>query len=930
MSQPTTPNALIESWFPVAAVDKACGTPAGSGQNEKAIFTWFASRPIAQARAAVLCSLIPNGADDQNLHDLVESAVRTGDEQTLRDLANRIPDVGGRRPVVLDCFSGRGIIPLEAARLGLRAVGTDLSPVAVLASRLLADYPLRDWSEEPDVAFAELEGGEVNSTLFASDPGEPKLLRDLRLFFDEVGRRVETAVDAFYPRNSDGSRPWGYLWATTIPCDSCTRRFPLVGSLVLRQPYAAVRDAGQHFSIEVDKATGTWSVRVADGVPTMRPTMAALDGKRGKLGRCPFCDHSHPLDSVKAKGFAGQYRDAPIAAADLATVQVVDAKGRARSIERKVFRNLNDSEQTAALALEGVTLPPIGNLSAVPDEAINAGNNNEIQGYAYGARHWSDLMNRRQAFLISETARAIRSCHQDVLQQGLSDAYAGALAAYASSNLVRRLRRSTRGVTVLPRGKADGSQQNRTYTTDLFASESIVPFNFDWFETGPGDGPGTWRSLAKTTLTPLAAHLEGLSSSAVPGTFRRQSATSLPYRDGSVDAVVCDPPYYSMIAYADVSDLFYVWLRRCLAEILPDLFGTPGDHLGLQDKSEEIIVKRGGAAAGDHRNPEWYEQQLGLAFEEMRRVLKRGGTLAVVFGHSDPAAWRRLLGALRDAGFVVTSAWPARTEPANTGVASIKVTVTIGCQVAPDGRLTETAAKAEREIVELIRKRVPKWERWGLALSDQLMAAYGPAMQVVGRYRSILRPDGSEPDLDHFLTIGRRAVADAHAFKIDELPLETFDAETRFSLFWMRAHQRAMVAKGEAVFEAQAAGMRIDEVRGSLLKEVKGGYAITLDEPPTISDRSPVIHVARALGHHWAAGGTDAAADMLAKSERAPDDQHVWATVGELVRQLPESDTLCKSLTACQRNRSALEKAARLARTATDVSDDQLTLGEMP
>jgi adenine-specific DNA methylase len=365
-----------------------------------------------------------------------------------------------------------------------------------------------------------------------------------------------------------------------------------------------------------------------------------------------------------------------------------------------------------------------------------------------------------------------------------------------------------------------------------------------------------------------------------------------------------------MIDYADVSDLFYVWLRRCLFDIVPDLFATAGDNLGLQDKSHEIIVKRS-PVVGDHRTREWYEAQLALAFREMRRVLKPEGVLTVVFGHSDPDAWRRLLRALRDSGFIVTSAWPARTESGNTSVASIKVTVTIGCRLAPVDRRSATAAQVEREINELIRNRVSQWDQSGLALSDQLMASYGPAMQVVGRYRLIQRPDGTEPDLDHFLTIGRRAVGDAHAFKVDELPLDTFDAQTRFAIFWLRAFGRTTVNKGEAVFHAQASQMRIEDLRPGILAEAKGGYALTLEPPLIITDRSPVIHVALRLAAAWRTGGTEAAAEVIAAAGLSSGDSHLWATVAELVRQLPDSDQVAMALTACQRNRRPIEAGAR-------------------
>jgi adenine-specific DNA methylase len=846
------PAALIDRWFPVGAVDQACGTPAGSGRNEKAIFTWFASRPIAQARAAVLCSLLTEKVDegDDRLRELVTSAVLTGDAETLDELAARIPDVDGKRPVVLDCFSGRGIIPLEAARLGLRSVGTDLSPVAVLASRLLSDWALRDWSAEPGVPFAaDSEESEEDDApvLFAGPAGEAKLIQDLRRLFAEVGRRTEAAVAHCYPKNADGTYPWGYLWAITIPCDACHKRFPLVGSLVLRHPYAATGDEGQWLRIATDSDGGAWTVHVEPGTPTGQPTMHATEGRKGKSARCPFCDHIHPLDAVKSKGFAGQYEDAPLIAAYLSTVRVTASNGRTRRVERKMFRTLSTEEVKAATGVDVSALTPFGDLPAAPCERIAPGNKDSVRGTGYGRTTWASLMNDRQILQFTEMVRAIRACYQEVIDAGASSEYAQALAGYAASNLVRRLRRATRGVTLQAHGSPNGSAQNRNQTTDLFKDESMVAFNFDWFETGPGDGPGTWRSLTSTTLTPLSTHVSGLTKLAAPGRFRRDSATNLPYRDATVDAVVVDPPYYSMIDYADVSDLFYVWLRRCLFDIVPDLFGQPGDLLGLQDKSQEIIVKRG-ATPEDPRTTDWYEQQLSAAFREMRRVLKPDGTLTVVFGHSDPDAWRRLLGALREADFVVTSAWPARTESGATGVASIKVTVTIGCRVAPEGRRASTAAQVEREIADLIRKCVKQWDDWGLALSDQLMASYGPAMQCVGRYQVIQRPDGTEPDLDHFLAIGRRSVIEAHAFKVDELPLDTFDPQTRFAIFWLRAFGTAAVNKGESVFHAQSSQLRIDEVRPRILQETKSGFSITFDPPENLNDRSSIIEVVRGLG----------------------------------------------------------------------------------
>jgi len=332
----------------------------------------------------------------------------------------------------------------------------------------------------------------------------------------------------------------------------------------------------------------------------------------------------------------------------------------------------------------------------------------------------------------------------------------------------------------------------------IFSDESKVAFSFDFLEVGPGQGPGTWTSIADTNNVALRRIWESLTQGR-PARLRRASAVALPFRDQSVDAVICDPPYYNMIDYADASDLFYVWLKRCLFDVFPELF-PPASV--LQDKTDEIIVKRGNAA-GEHRTRTFYEYMLGRAFAEARRVLRPDGHLVVVFGHSDPDAWRRLLGALKEAGFVVTSAWPSRTETAVTGVASIKVTVTIGCRVASPDRQPATVAQVDREVREAVKKAVRDWDRDGLAQTDQLMASYGPAMEVYGRYSRVLMP-GGEADLDRYLTLARVSVRDATALRLDELPLETFDAPTRFAVYWHRLYGSGDVPKGEARFLAQA------------------------------------------------------------------------------------------------------------------------------
>ncbi len=685
--------------------------------------------------------------------------------------------------------------------------------------------------------------------------------------------------------------------------------------MALRYPYKRTDDVGQSLRLRVEG--DNWHSDVVEGVPDQEPTFTAATGRKGKAGRCLFCSHVHALETIKAKGLAGEYADALLAVAD------------SGDTPRKVFRAPTETDIAAVdtASKAAAALEPVEGLSAIPDEVIPPGNTNTIQATVFGYRRFGELMNPRQALHTAVTVAAIRDVFSELQSAGCSDDYASALACYATANLPRKIRYSTRGAKLRPHGNVEGTGQNRVQVGDIFSNESVIVCQLDYLETGLGDGPGTWASVSEVGLNALRKVIAE-STAGRPARIRRASAVALPFRDGTVDAVVTDPPYYDMITYADASDIFFVWMRRALANVVPDLFdGAAGGPDGLQDKTDEIIVKsRDRGSVSEHRTRAFYEQMLGRAFAEARRVLRPDGHLVVVFGHSDPDAWRRLLGALHDAGFVVTSSWPSRTETAATGVASIKVTVTIGCRVAAPQRPVATAAQVDRDVSEAVKSAVRDWDRDGLALTDQLMAAYGPAMEVYGRYAQVLKPDGTQAELDRYLTLARTAVRDATALKLDELPLETFDAPTRFAVFWHRLYGRTDVPKGEARFLAQADNLRIEDMRGPLLTESKSGFKLRFDAPHHVWDRSSTFEVARAMAAAWNKGATEAAAAVITTADRQPTDAHLWAVIGELVQQLPPSDAVAKALTAVQRNAGTIGTLAQRVASEHREADDQLSL----
>ncbi len=465
----------------------------------------------------------------------------------------------------------------------------------------------------------------------------------------------------------------------------------------------------------------SWSPEIIAGPPTQQPTYSSglrADGtkKKGKSARCLFCGFVHPLEAVKAKGEAGQYEDELLAVAD------TDNSGRR-------FLRLPTEAEKRVVANLTLPIERTSPYSVVPEEAIPPGNVHTVMASGYGYRTFGQLMCDRQTQMFVETCAAIDAVYGDLLGAGLSKPYAATLVAFAASHPRSSTKIRNARARLRLEGDSDGSKNNNIRIDHIFANEAVGRFSlFDYLETGPAmTGPGTWASVSTTAIQALSKIVRERFGR--PVKFKRASATALPVRDSSVDVVITDPPYYDMIEYADASDLFHVWLKRCLHRAEPDLFG-PDVQLpdGLQDKNLEIIVRRVHEPNRVKHDTEFYELMLAKSFSEARRVLKPDGHLVVVFGHSDPDAWKRLLGALQTAGFVVTSAWPSRTESANTGVASIKVTVTIGCRVAPPKRPIGLASEVDREVVEAVMERVRQWDSDGLALEDQLMASYGPAM----------------------------------------------------------------------------------------------------------------------------------------------------------------------------------------------------------
>lgn len=897
---------MIERWFPCAEVSEASAAGWGSGNTERNLFTWFAARPVAQAKAAVLTSLLPWPADASEqlrLQDLVREAM-TGRYSEWEAVRREIIQYNGDDASVLDPFSGRGMIPLEAARLGLRSYGVDYSPVAVVASELLTDYPLRDWSSEPQLPFSD-RTAKLNLV-------DSRLIRDVENVLSEIGQRFAQSMEEFYPE-IEGKKPWGYLWAVTLPCQECGKRFPLTGSYELRRASSkkATRtqpkfdDPGQSFYVDANRDTGTFHAVVHAGPPKRQPTLTNLTGPggkkvKGKSAICPFCEHIHALPVHQRLAGEGQGEDALLVVADI------------DPLVGKAFRQPTSEElSAAAAAAETLSMEPaFGPYPAVPDEVIPLNNGATIRPQLYGARTIGDMMCDRQTLSFVRLARAIDEVASEMLSAGISLDYVRALTGYAAANVNRKIKYSGRGAAlqIMPNG---GVKVNH-----IFVNESTIAFSYDFFETGIGEGPGTWASLIGSSLSTLRNLM--VNQRGRPTTVIHGSAATMQFRNASMTVVVTDPPYDAMVYYSDSSDLFYAWMKRALLTARPE-FGITTDTRGLQDKTDEIIVKEHGKSPGEHRDHDHYDRRIAAAFAEMRRVVGDDGVVTIVFGHGEPEVWKRLLGAISVAGLVMTGSWPARTEAGGQqGKANIETTLTMCCRPVtadrPEGRKASVEAAVKREV----RERMDLWTRSGLAPTDMLMASAGPAMEVVGRYSRVLDAKGEPVDIDVFLPIARRAVEEAESIEIDHHPLETFDARTRFALWWVRLFGRQLTPKSELRWQSLASSLDLAEVRDLVPDATKGCQFVEAAKfTHGIDPTSSVIDVALTMAKRWP-DGLDSVGEVLAEAGRDSDDAYLWSAMAFLADRLPDSDSDAIAWTGILRNRRNVGHAARGVTTAKE------------
>jgi putative DNA methylase len=333
---------------------------------------------------------------------------------------------------------------------------------------------------------------------------------------------------------------------------------------------------------------------------------------------------------------------------------------------------------------------------------------------------------------------------------------------------------------------------------------------WDYAELHPFSGStGSWEAGWEYYLGVLA-HLTRIppaNPQPASPTIAHGTATALPWPDNFFDAVLTDPPYYDNVNYSALSDFFYVWLKRTVGDLYPELFATP-----LTPKSEEIVQdpnRQGGREAARA----FFEQRLTQAFREIHRVLKPDGIAVIVFAHKTTEAWETVINALLEAGLYMTASWPIHSEMQARlnaqETASLASSIYMVCRKRTTSEVGEYPT-VRKEIEARVRQKLTQFWEEGIRGADFFMSAIGPAVEAFGKYARVEKLSGEPVTVAELLEYVRQVVSEFALERIlKRTPLGSVDAPTRFYALWRWTYNSARVHFDEARKLGQAVGVEV-------------------------------------------------------------------------------------------------------------------------
>ncbi len=691
------------------------------------------------------------------------------DTDVLNFLAENAPEIH-------DPFAGGGSIPLEAQRLGLKAVGSDLNPIAVLINKAQIEIPPKFANRPPINPDAERMGmtvGKARRSKRVPWHGAAGLAHDIRYYGQWIREHACQRIGHLYPKveliNGREADVIAWLWARTVPCPNpaCGIQMPMIKSFQI----STKLDHEHWIKPIIDRNAKTVRFVVqdhSDGVPDG----ATVD--RNSV-RCLGCGNSVRLNYVREQARNGRIGE------QLTAIVANGNPGR-------IFLSPNEKHVQAAVNAEPAWRPS----GRLPERALGFAVQN------YGFTNWHQLFTPRQLVTLTTISDLVKETRARIIRDGADEDYADAICTY----LALAVGKTAHGCTSFNRWLNSSAS-----VVGLFSRQAISMI-WDFAESNIlADYAQRWKSHVET----VAKSLENLPKDVNPGNAFQADASNTAYSNGLV--IVTDPPYYDNIGYADLSDFFYVWLRPLLRDIYQDLFAGI-----LTPKEEEAI------AAPRFKNPkERFERLLLQSMKQMRAECSEEFPTSIFYAYKQQemkgdgqasTGWETMLNAVIKAGFQIVGTWPVHTEMPSRqralGANALASSVVLVCRPCPDDAAPATRAQFIAELDERLAKALDQFALGGhIASVDLRQAAIGPGMEVYSKYRSVIRTSG-EPVLLREALIEINHAVDRYFF---EREAGAMDTESSFCVDWLRQHDYQEGAYGEAEVLSQAKNIGIESLR---------------------------------------------------------------------------------------------------------------------
>ena len=705
---------------------------------------WWARRPLAAARAVIWASLVDDPSEHpeafpteeeqtierQRLFKILEELVvwenSNNDEVLAKAKAEIVKSTGDEMPELLDPFSGGGTIPLEGQRLGLHIHAHDLNPVAIMINKATTEIPARF------VGHSAVNPESMRSIdHISATQGIHGLIDDVNYYSEWIKNEAQKRIGYMYPQVTVPAEDGGgkatviaWIWARTTKCPNpaCGCEMPLTSSFVLSKKKGAEAWAEPIYN------NGELSFAVHKG--KCPKDKQSLKMGRSAIFKCPVCG-------------------------EITTDEYVKNQGKSGKIGQKLMAIIAEGKRTriyVAPDIEHIMAAQVNRPDDYPDGTMST-NPRWFSPPAFGMTEFCDLFSNRQLTLLTTLCDLVAEVKEkivaDAIAAGMANdyipfeengtgatAYSEALAVYLSFIVDREANYSS----TLNGWSGD-------FIIQTFGRQAL-PMVWDYAESNPfSNSTGNWTGATKWVT--LAMERFSPSAPAEVKQFDAQSDCGL--RNLLIST---DPPYYDNIGYADLSDYFYIWMRRMNKVAFPKIFRTM-----LVPKAEELVAIPHRFDGDTEKAKNYFEDGMLKACQQLRLYAHDDYPLTIYYAfkqsetkqtdngaQTHSSGWETMLSAIIHAGMMITGTWPMHTERETGFKASVNAlasSIVLVCRKRPENAPVCTRRNFINELKRELRPALQKLQRSNIAPVDLAQSAIGPGMGVYSKYSKVLEADGT-------------------------------------------------------------------------------------------------------------------------------------------------------------------------------------------